>query len=402
MSIEAICNFESTYLGSDVVQLDCRDWVYRGEGGANIVYAYTGSDTQFTGKVLRLQKSRYSLSEQTSLLENGSEFEDELLEEEHVAAAEQFEENVMKPLIGSAYFCSSRWIRISCDFIRNLAACTELDRPAKRRASTSPRLLLPIGKLIEDACVLDGRADLHSFCIEIKPKCGFVPQLQVLRRFPHIRSRVPRYTLLQTQRFITGSNQDVSLYNPLDLFSMNAQRLRRALHDLQECPQNNFRVFVDGKLSDAAVFTEMETLASILQNEGVLKRIEDVQRLDLVDVDAIQDMYNELNGNYNLNVDPSRPVSWDQLRNVDAHGQTDLAKIDLIRAFLISRTAMDLSIMICFRSATEFKIRLVDLEPKDSTRIPRYFDIEESICNAWEEFSRQYPDHPLRQRYGQQ
>uniref|UniRef100_A0A2P2MT07 Inositol-pentakisphosphate 2-kinase n=1 Tax=Rhizophora mucronata TaxID=61149 RepID=A0A2P2MT07_RHIMU len=35
---------------------DAADWVYRGEGAANIVLAYAGSSPAFIGKVMRIQK----------------------------------------------------------------------------------------------------------------------------------------------------------------------------------------------------------------------------------------------------------------------------------------------------------------------------------------------------------
>ncbi|CAN1127031.1 Inositol-pentakisphosphate 2-kinase [Linum perenne] len=35
---------------------DADDWIYRGEGAANLVLAYSGSSPAFAGKVMRIQK----------------------------------------------------------------------------------------------------------------------------------------------------------------------------------------------------------------------------------------------------------------------------------------------------------------------------------------------------------
>ncbi|XP_063850914.1 inositol-pentakisphosphate 2-kinase-like isoform X2 [Scylla paramamosain] len=79
-------------------------------------------------------------------------------------------------------------------------------------------------------------------CIEIKPKQGFLD-----RSTPGMP--LCRYCVKQ---FLKAGKESGSRsgYCPLDLFSGNVDRMRRAVDNLILAPQNNFKVFVDGQPVD--------------------------------------------------------------------------------------------------------------------------------------------------------
>ena len=110
----------------------------------------------------------------------------------------------------------------------------------------------------------------HSMCIELKPKCGFTTTSPFVQS--HHKYTTSRYTLQQqlyqsgqlTKDWMTAispnvatntntstmisSSWEVSRYDPLDLFSNNALRIRTALLHLMSNPQNNCKLWYHHQL----------------------------------------------------------------------------------------------------------------------------------------------------------
>eukprot|EP00736_Rhodelphis_marinus_P011681 Rmarinus@m.24249 len=95
-----------------------------------------------------------------------------------------------------------------------------------------------------------------SISVEIKPKCGFLPCKRlsgVISNRPvytdvrhPVKSRVCRYCMFQPLKLHEGDVSHMSSYCPLDLFSLDRTRMRRAVTALSMTPYNNLRAFHDG------------------------------------------------------------------------------------------------------------------------------------------------------------
>ena len=87
-----------------------------------------------------------------------------------------------------------------------------------------------------DAKASEGGRD--TFVIELKPKSG----ISLTSRDGTVTSR---FALHQRLKVAKGERDAESAYNPLDLFSGDVERIRKAVDALFACPQNNLRIFAN-------------------------------------------------------------------------------------------------------------------------------------------------------------
>lgn len=221
------------------------EWQYKGEGNANIVFAYRGTKSNLVGHVLRVRKKRPSQVGHDVAAELEKEVwssvlgtsEGGLPREVHYIATQ------LGPLLGSSYVNGGVLVPLPSEIMR---LCqnrgVEVD-------PTSPALLMTDHTLAVPTSEGSGQwmPIGPAVCVEIKPKAGFITDSPWVAPENRLKRQLPRFSLHQVYKFVKGKVPCLSTYNPLDLFSGEEGRMRRALQALMVEPQNNLRVFIDGQ-----------------------------------------------------------------------------------------------------------------------------------------------------------
>ena len=153
-----------------------------------------------------------------------------------------------------------------------------------------------VGLLLPDLCIPFG--DLapqqqQTVCIEVKPKCGFLPSTLAHTEHP-VKLRMCRYCMHQHLKVKLNKVQGLTGYCPLKLFAHDdAAAQHDAILALFEHAQNNLDVFVDGTRidwsdRDAAWRLEMsELVVAALRADGVLAAILRVQQMDTDNIEGV-------------------------------------------------------------------------------------------------------------------
>lgn len=219
-------------------------WFYRGEGNANLVLSLPREKV-----ILRLQKLEYDVKITSTLLE---ELEQKLLRDV------QFYRKVMVSFLGTSFFQPPILARISEKEISQIDQNLFSIRPRYRLTkgircgvvTIHPDYthLPPVIQTLSSNIYEDPHMPTQSsatYCIEIKPKQGWIPLLD--RKHPKCTFCMNQYLKVMKKRVV-----GISQYCPLDLFSGNTLRMKRAIRNLLMTPQNNLKIFKNGNL----VFSE--------------------------------------------------------------------------------------------------------------------------------------------------
>ncbi|CAN1323354.1 Inositol-pentakisphosphate 2-kinase [Linum perenne] len=389
---------------SKLDEKDAEDWIYRGEGAANLVLAYSGSSPAFAGKVMRMRKvarngSSKIFKNQPVLTEHERlmwEETRELVASPNKEAAERhFAQFVMGPLLGPKHVDAGVLVSVSREFHK----CVEKKliglRPASRvdaakvdaeRDSVvimSDHTLFPRGNCEVGPCI----------SVEIKPKCGFLPVSSFIAERNAVKKSTTRFRMHQALKLRNkeaSSNpfsvifhdsrqiSEISKYNPLDLFSGSKERIHKAIKDLYATPQNNFRVFLNGSLilgglgggtSKTSTVIEkafedalngvihqtdgsrtaslMQLVAETVHHSGVLDRLLEVQKLDRYDIEgAIHAYYNVVSKPCMVCRDLKDAKSIEKCAYLHSIPMDESLKI--VKDFLIAASAKDCSLMFSF------------------------------------------------------
>jgi len=314
--------------------MNCEDWVYVAEGGMHVLFSYqvtpghTSYDTKFSGKMLRLRKC--DLFHKESHENEGEKYN----------PVNWYMKNVVAPKI-EPFVDLPEVIELTWSFVDQLRKNT-IDGGFIPEARLKDWNVGESAASIENSDAIVSAALLRNyalmppsqscFAVEFKPKAGYIsssPLVHPQNRGKYRRSRFKILQYLHYHGFITkgwssSKSDEISKYDPLDLFSGDKTRVHLALEHLFECPQNNLKVTYSNKCStllygyqassdlhgialknvfgvneyensESKLATEIKkTLEFILESEDFLNKLVEVQKLDWIDADGAVLIYNRL------------------------------------------------------------------------------------------------------------
>ncbi|KAK3266738.1 Inositol-pentakisphosphate 2-kinase [Cymbomonas tetramitiformis] len=344
-------------------RLKVEEWTYRAEGAASVVFAYSGPSDFLSGKVLRVRKSKKvrcsDASEANSSLSDdhiwntvpGMELSGGRTSDDRL---EVYMQRVLRPLLGNRLVSSAQAIATSDDFISELnTKYQHSERVGSLPLSSldiqcGKSLLLPDHALFYSHSHLetpapsassslpsktDFRQDLaamqRTICVEIKPKCGFLPEClpACAPEVEGLKCTYTRFAMHQELKRLQNKVQILSEYCPLDFFSGEPARMYKAVQALIRSPQNNLRVLLDTQpiLPSGPQHTEsgervlarhlgegfspvtcgeervaalIEMVVTTILSEGALTGLLEAQKLDTHSIEGIMEAYQRLLANY--------------------------------------------------------------------------------------------------------
>ncbi|XP_027908598.1 inositol-pentakisphosphate 2-kinase-like isoform X2 [Vigna unguiculata] len=373
---------------------DAGKWVYRGEGAANLVLAYTGSFPTFIGKVMRIRKAPRSGAEVMTMRSPSALTAHERLlwkdvhelisSPDNEIANQHFVHHVMKPLLGSKFVDAGMLVGVTREFLESIEKKVIYQRPAWRVDNALVDMHRDSVLLLSDHSLFTHGNLGSSPCIsvEIKPKWGFLPLSRYISEETAVKRTITRFQMHQVLKLQQGEISLLSEYNPLDLFSGSKEITFKAIKDLFTSPQNNFRVFMNGSLifgglgggaentniciakafedalesviqSDDGLRTEnlLTLVTEAVQTSGVVDRLLEVQKLDNVDIEGAIHAYYDVSHQQCMVC--SQLNAEQQKRYTSLHSASLDESLRIVKDFLVAATAKDCSFMICFRPRKE-------------------------------------------------
>ncbi|KAJ2852542.1 hypothetical protein IWW36_000171 [Coemansia brasiliensis] len=373
------------------ISLDASEWSYSGEGNMKIVFSYTGNDFKLAGWLLRLDKANNhsSSSEQHKRYENSI-----------------FSTHVIGSLTGPSYILPQKFVPVTPLFLTQLNQRCLAVRPA-HRVHVLIDLAQQIGVLMPNMLKPGNES---AVTVELKPKWGYLPTSSHICAANEVKRRVCRYCMHQYLKH-QGKGSE---FCPLDLFSTSQDRIVRALDCLAQSPQNNLRVFVDGIIvnTDDSLDTckipqwdlLKHVLAQILLQEQFLIKLRQLQKsLDPLDIEGIYPIYQRAVANGKLA--DCEPSIDDWLQAVEQFRSQTTCPTDkqMVLQFLLSTVLKDISVLIMIKQwphhytpgqLPEYRIAIVDTEPKKLSKMPKYLERYQSIVST---YLKHHP-HPSSQK----
>lgn len=416
---------------------DASDWIYRGEGAVNLVLAYSGSSPAFSGKIIRVQKalrngSNYDTGSSVVSKHECIVWKDDgaIVTSPNREIAEQlYVKCVMIPLLGSEFVDPGVRILVSREFLESVERNVLSQRPgwrvkAARVDSCADSVLLMSDHSVYADSTFKG---VPCISVEIKPKCGFLPSSSFIADETSIKKDVTRFKMHQVLKLQQLQVQQLSEYDPLDLYSGSRERIHKALKALFATPQNNLRVFLNGSLIYGTNLVKAEAfedhLKSFIHGEdglrtssfvhlvieaivklGVLDRLLEVQKLDKFDVEgAIHAYYDVVSEPCKICRDSGESGKLEKYSSLHAISLEESVKI--VRDYLIAATAKDCSLMISFRPREDddpeshyrticldstkqrfdVKAYFIDLDMKPLEKMEFYYELDQKIVKCYKQ-----------------
>ncbi|WFD27991.1 hypothetical protein MNAN1_002999 [Malassezia nana] len=285
------------------------DWHYVAEGAANVVVGYRGPavwpfvDVQGSGATLALRlPKKMTDGANTTAYQN-------------TPPTDVFIDRVLSHLLPRESLPFLRRIPLTSAtqrFVQALAPKIESDRPDHRRAHSQIHVSSPYIWAMRD---LSQATHPGGLVVEIKPKCGFLPNLPETA-YP-CKRHYSRYKMHRVYKFLKKHGtlptyaECMQWYDPLDLFSHDADRVRRAVQALcREWAQGegNMHVMMHGARAsrqdveaqvpwlrpDAAKGLADRVLTTLLQphNQALITRLRELQqRFDPFNIEGLNTIW---------------------------------------------------------------------------------------------------------------
>ncbi|KAG1804277.1 inositol-pentakisphosphate 2-kinase [Suillus variegatus] len=389
------------------------DWTYISEGGATIVFSYRGPhNVQFSDHVLRLRKVAHGSSDNTLLDTNSEQPDDPMI---------AFQENIISKLVPSEFLPSLAMVVLDEDWLRSLVILRDGDRPAERRQTDQVDVRRTKGVLATDLI------GVMPIAMEIKPKWGFLPtEYHLSPGTVALKTGTCRFCMHTSFRMEQGAVG--TTYCPLDLFSSDDTRVRKALGALwagwyeSNGSLNNLRFFVQGRMTKpdddhsvqllAHFFTAdgstdvqnlrqsfTSVLAQALLDSPVLSLLSNLQRtLDVLDVEGLSKLYTQTlpdlpyNGLESSVPDPSMDEWKDfvKIYRSDYHSWNHTVPSPrhlrhYLMAYLLSATFKDCSIIISPKSTQvgSFDVTIIDMDIKSMDRLGKWERLDRKIVEHY-------------------
>lgn len=315
------------------MRLAVEDWEYVGEGKVRVALANLNKRSETFGSVLLFQK----VSSSSAALKQQTNAEKDV----------RFIKSVMLHWYTTNYvFGEINSIMVTDSVREEILRKIDKRRPPSRISEGVPTVLH------RNACLQRNYAILHraipkneiasedELNFEIKVKCGLTATTPfVVDTAADIKTLMSRYHIMQLYKQAkTNSKTDwgtfvgVNSYDPLDITSGDPVRIRTAICTLLSNPQNNLRVSLNSRhiygwdkqdlnmlygclrgsnvVEPAAAASHdthntafdvlgqpghiIDALAAVLSEETVLRRLRDMQKLDLLDSEGAAVVYARL------------------------------------------------------------------------------------------------------------
>ncbi|KAJ7966785.1 Inositol-pentakisphosphate 2-kinase [Quillaja saponaria] len=388
-------------------QKDAADWVYRGEGAANLVLAYSGSSPAFIGKVMRIQKvprngsncvrSPTALTAQERLL--WGDIEELIASPNKEIAGELYVQHVMSPLLGSKYVDAGMRVLASREFLESVEKNIISKRPTWRVDAAKVDTLCSSVLLLSDHSLfhhgnLDGGP---CICVEIKPKCGFLPNSRFISEGTAIKKKITRFRMHQATE--VTSRRGNLIFGGLGGGATNTNC------PIAEAFEDELKSTIGG---NDGLRTEsfLQLVSEALHKSGVLDRLLEVQKLDNVDIEgAIHAYYDLVNQKCMVCEELGKQEASKKFTSLHSVPLDESLKI--VKDYLIAATAKDCSLMVSFTPREDgdsqsiynnvylestnqnfdFKVYFIDLDLKALTKVEEYYDLDKRIVSCYSQMS---------------
>ncbi|XP_030062976.1 inositol-pentakisphosphate 2-kinase [Microcaecilia unicolor] len=215
----------------EVEEMDENTWKYHGEGNKSLVVSHVQRNVVL--RFLKFPPDRHKTAEEIF---------------HHLQNIVDFGKHIMNLFLGENYVHYGEVVQLPLEFLKRLCLKIQSERPESRcdkemDSFSGYALCLPDLTRLQTYHFVEHRPIL---CIEIKPKCGFLPSSCHITK--EVKHKVCRFCMHQHLKVAKGKWKWISKYCPLDLFSGNKQRMYFALMSLLQEAQNNLKIFKNGEL----------------------------------------------------------------------------------------------------------------------------------------------------------